>query len=157
MNLKRLAAIAACAALVTGAAGCGGDDDDGGDSTSTETLTKEEWITQADQICADGDAAIDEAVSDAGLGPDSSEEDLTAFYSDTVIPNIADQRDQIEALPVPEGEEDAIGDLTDALDQAVSDAEADPNIINSGNDVFADVNQQAQDYGLTSCGDGAGS
>ena len=38
--------------LVT--AGCGGDDDDDGDG---EALTKEEFIVQADQICAEGSTA----------------------------------------------------------------------------------------------------
>lgn len=54
---------------------------------------------------------------------------------------------------MPTGEEDAIGSLTDALEQAVSDAEADPESITDGSSTaFEDVNKQAQDYGLTSCG-----
>ena len=94
MNLRRMAALAACAAIAAGAAGCGGDDD-GGDTTATETLTKEEWIAQADAICKAGDDSIDEAAEAAGLDGSSSPDELESFYTDTVLPNIADQRDQI--------------------------------------------------------------
>lgn len=156
MNLRRAAAIVACAAIAAVAVGCGGDDGGGDTTSTTEALTKQEWITQADQICSDGDAAIQQAAEDAGLSNPTPEE-LKSFYTETVLPNIEDQRDQIEALPVPAGEEDAIGSITDALDQAISDAQADPDaLVNGSSDVFKDVNQQAQDYGLTSCGDGGG-
>lgn len=147
MNLKRLTAIAACAAIAAGAAGCGGDDGDG-ETTATATLTKEEWIQQADQICGTGDDTIQQAAQDAGLNNKSTPEELTQFYTDTVLPNIEDQRDQIEALPIPAGEEDSINAITDALDQAISDSQADPG----DSSTFEDVNQLAQDYGLTSCG-----
>lgn len=155
MNLRQVAVIAACAAVAAGAVGCGGGDDSS-DTTATETLTKQEWIEQADQICSAGDDAIQQAAQDAGLSNNSTPEELKSFYTETVLPNIEDQRDQIEALPVPAGEEDAIGGITDALDQAISDSQADPDALVNGEDLFKDVNQQAQDYGLTSCGDGAG-
>lgn len=149
MNLKRTAAFVACAVIAAGAAGCGGDDG-GGDTTATETLTKEEWIQQADQICSAGDADIQQAAQDAGLNNNSTPQELTDFYTDTVLPAVEDQRDQIEALPVPEGEEDSISAITDALDQAISDSQANPG----DSSTFKEVNQLAQDYGLTSCGDG---
>ena len=155
MKLKQVAVLAACAAVAAGAAGCGGDD--GGDTTATETLTKEEWIQQADQICSTGDNEIQQAAQDQNLSNKSTPEELETFYTDTVIPSIENQRDQIEALPVPEGEEDPINSITDALDQAIDDAKSDPTaLVNGDGSAFDDVNQQAQDYGLTSCGNGAG-
>ena len=170
MNLRRTAVAAACAAMAIGAAGCGGDDDStsGGDTTAVETtatdsdttatdtttadITKEEWIEQADAICKAGDDEIEAA--GAELDANSSEEDVQALITDVVVPNIADQADQISALPVPAGEEDSIGELTDALNQAVSDAEADPGALLTDDSTFEEVNTLAQDYGLTSCGNG---
>ncbi len=149
MNWRRAATIVACVAIAAAAAGCGGGDDSA-DTTVTEALTKEEWIQQADQICSEGDAEIQQAAEDAGLNNNSTPEEFTDFFTNTVLPNVEDQRDQIEALPVPEGEEDSISEITDALDQAITDAQADPGASNA----FNDVNQLAQDYGLTSCGDG---
>ncbi|MFN8150852.1 MAG: hypothetical protein U0R24_06960 [Solirubrobacterales bacterium] len=71
MKFKQMAALAACAAIVAGAVGCGGDDD-GGDTTATETLTKEEWIKQADAICSAGDGDVQQAAEDAGLSNKST-------------------------------------------------------------------------------------
>ncbi len=156
LNLRTIAVIGACVALVAAAAGCGGDDG-GGETTATETLTKQQWIDQANEICSNGDAAIQQAVKDADLGNNPTPQEVSSFYTETVLPNIEDQRDQIEALPVPAGEEDSVGSITDALDQAISDAQADPDAVVSGTgDPFSDVNQKAQAYGLTSCGNGAG-
>ncbi len=157
MNLRRTAALAACVAIAAGAAGCGGDDDSSGDTTATETITKEEWIAQADAICKAGDDAIDQATEDAGLSSKSSQEELEGFVTDTLIPNVSDQRDQIEALPVPAGEEDAIGNITDELDQAIEEVQSDPGAVADGSSTaFEQVNQDAQDYGLTDCGNGSG-
>lgn len=156
MKLRRAIALAACAALVIGAAGCGGDDD-GGDTTAVETQTKDEWVKQADQICAAADTEIQQAAEDAGLSSDSSPEELESFYTETVLPSIEEQRDQIEALPAPEGEEDAAAEMIDALDQAIEDAKADPGALVQGDgSAFDDVNQKASDLGLTDCGDGSG-
>lgn len=155
MNLKRAIAVAACAALALGVAACGGDD--GGETTAVETQTKEEWVKQADEICAAGDAEIQQAAQDAGLSGSSTPEELSEFYTDTVLPNIESQRDQIEALPAPEGSEDDASAMIDALDQAIEDAKADPDALVQGDgSAFDDVNQQAQELGLTDCGNGSG-
>lgn len=146
----RAGLIAIAAAVALGVAGCGGDDDES-TTTAAEALTKEEFITQADQICADGDAAIEEAGAELGQG--SSEEDVAAFVEETVIPNIQDQRDQIAALGIPEGDEGETEELIAELDSAIAEAEADPSVLLGSGDPFAEVNQMAQEYGLSACGD----
>lgn len=141
-------------ALVVGialvAAGCGDDDDES--TTTAEAITQEEFIAQADQICAEGDAAIEEA--GAGLDETSSEEEVTAFLEETVLPNIRTQLEGIQALGVPEGDTGEVEELTTTLEDALAEAEADPSILVSDSDPFAEVNQMARDYGLTACGDG---
>lgn len=150
MKLRTLAILAGLATLVL-VAGCGGDDSSSS-TTAAAPLTKDEFISQADQICADGDAAIQDAQPDFGSnGP--SQDDLNAFVTDTLVPNLQDQHDQIAALGVPEGDEDTISSVLDALQSAIDSLESDPSSITS-TDAFTDVNQQAQDYGLTKCGGG---
>ena len=62
MRRRAIGVLAASAAIALGAAGCGGDDEDGSSSESAAApLSKEEFIAQADQICTDGNTAIDEA------------------------------------------------------------------------------------------------
>lgn len=156
MNPRRAIALAACAALAAGAAGCGGGDTSG-DTTAAATMSQDDWVTQADQICAAGDAEIQQAAQDAGLSSKSTPQEIETFYTDTVLPNIESQRDQIEALPAPEGEEDAASSMLDALNQAIEDAKSDPGALVQGDgSAFNDVNQQAQDLGLSDCGNGSG-
>jgi hypothetical protein len=160
MNLGRAAVLAACAAIAAGAVGCGGDDDStSGDETTaaTETvvttadITKEEWIQQADQICADADADIGEQAQEAGIdGNDEAE--LQDFIVDVVIPSNRDQEQQIRALGAPEGEEEAVTEILDALDAAVDQAEEDPESVTADSGEFDEVTELAQDYGLVVCG-----
>ena len=151
MQIRTLAILAALAALVV-VAGCGG----GSDSSTTSAaapLTMDEFISQADQICSDGDAAISAAQPDFGpSGP--SADDLNAFVTDTLVPNLQDQHDQIAALGVPAGDEETISALLDKLQTAIDAVQSDPSSIATSQTTFDDVNQAASDYGLKKCGGG---
>lgn len=142
-------------ALVVGLAlvttGCGDDDES---TTTTETLTKEEFITEADAICAEGDAEIETAATEAGLGPDSSKVEVTAFLEETVLPNIRTQLEGIQALGTPEGDSGETEELIAALESALVESEADPAILTSQADPFTEVNQLSGEYGLSDCGGG---
>ncbi len=149
MKFRNLAILAAVAALFV-VAGCGGGDD----STSTSAaapLTKDEFISQADQICADGDAAVTANQPDFGPSGPSADE-LNAFVTDTLVPNLQDQHDQIAALGVPEGDDGSVSELLDQLQSAIDGLESDPSSITTSKAAFDDVNQAAKDYGLKKCG-----
>jgi hypothetical protein len=138
------------------AAGCGGDDDDGGgdDPTATETtettasLTKEEWITQADAICHESDTKI-EAGAPAGS---ATAAEVDAFVSDTLVPAVQTQLDDIRALGPPEGAEDEATAIIDEAQAALDQLSDDPTLIRNQQDPFADANADAQAFGLTVCG-----
>jgi hypothetical protein len=130
-------------------AGCGGDDDD--------ALTEAQFTEQGNKICEDGGKELD-AAGDAAFGSGApTADDAEAFFDDTAIPNIRGQLDDIEALDEPE-------DLSDDLDAFLEDARAKLDeiealdgdelleLVSSGEDPFADVNAQANDLGLTTCG-----
>lgn len=127
-------------------AGCGDDDDD------ATSLTKDGFIAEADAICAAGDEEINAAGEQLGQTPQGQE--LIDFAEDVVIPSIQTQHDEIAALPVPEGEEEEVDELLTALQQAIDDLEQDPAQIAEGNaaESFQEVNQLAEDFGLTNCG-----
>lgn len=164
-RLTKLFAVTAIGAALL-AAGCGGDDDETTSTTAStstttteaggETITKEQFITQADQICKSGDEAIDAASQ--GLDRSSSAEEIEQFITATVLPSIQAQYDGIAALPVPAGDEATIEELLGSLQSAIDEAEADPAALaaseSSADDPFAEVNQAARDYGLKDCGDG---
>lgn len=152
--MKRTAVLPALVlALSLALTGCGGDDDTNttSDPTTAAALTKTEFITQADAACKAGDAVVDAAAE--ALGESTAEADIIAFVTDTVIPNVQGQHDAIEALGAPEGDEDEITAILDALQSGIDDLAADPGAITTATESpFADANQLAGDYGLKECG-----
>ncbi|MGE0026454.1 MAG: hypothetical protein AB7O78_01325 [Thermoleophilia bacterium] len=132
-----------CAAVIAaigiaGAAGCGGDDD-------SAALSRDEFVTQANAICAAGNATIAAAVpKDGPPGP--------AFY-ETIVETTQGTVDGVAALvPPDEMKADVDAMIADAR-QALSDMRATPaaEFFASGEDPFASVNQQAGTLGLTDC------
>jgi hypothetical protein len=154
---SRLAVIGAGLVLAAGViAGCGGDD--------SSELTKDEFITQADQICADFNA---QATAD--------QEEFRALLNQGDFAAAADNFDQtaeandealseIEALQPPAEDQETIDrwieigeeqlDLADEFSVALRNEDA--QAINAlGADVERltnESNQIADDYGMVDCG-----
>jgi hypothetical protein len=146
--------IGACAAatvIAIGAAGCGGGDDSSS-TTTAASITKAEFVTQANEICAEGSKTIDAAANETFTGGQPSQEDIVAFWGDTLIPSVTDQIAQIKALGIPAGDEDQVNALFAEVDSAISEAQQE---VDSGDvtnqDPFADANKLAGEYGLKEC------
>ena len=150
-----LTGLAATGALALG--GCGGGDDTTstattGPETSTTApapaLTKEQFIAQADAICAAGDETINAAVQALGNGQ-PSHADLQQF-AQIAVPALQEQVDAIRALPPPSGDEEQITAMLDAVQDGVDKIKSDPSAIEA--DPLKQADQLAQDYGLQQCG-----
>ena len=142
-------------ALVAGlaAASCGGDGGGGGG----EALTKEEWIAQADAICAGANAQIDALGEPAGL------EDVADFSAKAEEISRA-QLEKLRALTPPEGDAAAVGEMLGLVEQVIDEAaklgdaakEGDVGKINEIVAAIDPINERAdqlaQDYGLQECG-----
>lgn len=153
--MKTKLSLIAAAALATGliAAGCGGDDDESSDSgTEATTLTKAEFITEADAICAQGNQEIDQAFQT--LSKDPSQAQFDEVVTVTVIPSIQGQIDDIRALGAPEGDEDQISAALDSAQEATDKVEEDPSILNDpqGEDPYTEAEKLLREYGITKCG-----
>lgn len=140
---KRMLALAAAGLIAVSFAACG---DSGDDSSSSETtaaaISEDDFVTQANEICATGNQELD-----SSEGPQGG--DLESFVTDTFVPNIQGQIDAISALGAPEGQEDEVSQFLDDAQSALDAISDDPSSL--GQDSFADVNQQAADLGLTEC------
>jgi Flp pilus assembly protein TadD len=149
----RIALIAAllCAGLALVIAGCGGDDE----SSSSTSMTKDEFIAQADAICQAGKDALDAAGQQLGQNP--TDEQLRQAITDTVIPTLEGEFDDIEALTPPAGDEDEVAAIIAAGRSGIDEAKDNPDrLFAAGQDSpFADANRLAQDYGLKVCGSGS--
>jgi hypothetical protein len=146
------------------AAGCGGDDDDddGGDTAATTgttgaggPLTKEVFIDLADGVCAQGDKRIDQEADQVFGQGRPSKQQQEEFVTDTVLPEIQIQIDQIRRLTPPEGDEEEVTAILDAAQSAIDEGEQDPSLLvqgGGGADPFAEANRLAREYGLKECG-----
>ena len=128
-------------------AGCG-DDTRGDAETKAEPLTKAEFTTKANKICANGTAELQAAAEKLGQNP--SKEEALSFVSDSLVPNIPAQHDDLAKLRPPEGDEAKVEDLLASLQQAIDSLEDDPKSMLAGQP-FAKANDLAESYGLEKC------
>jgi hypothetical protein len=150
MKRNPLLLLGSVLAIALIAAGCGGDDDnDGG-----EALTKQEFLAQGNAICTAGDKEIETAFQTAIGNTKPTQEQLNAVVTDSLVPSIQGQIDDIRDLPAPEGDEDHVGQILDESELALQDVKENPSLATQGGgqDPFAAVNEQLNEYGLTACG-----
>jgi len=146
----------ACAAVVavvgiSGVAGCGGDDGD------DAALSRDEFVTQANAICATGNAAI-EAGFTAGGPPGPPSGAAAERLYETVVTETQRSIDGVAALEPPEDMRDDVDALIAAAESAMSEVRATPaaEFFASTDDPFAEVNGLANELGLTDCGTSEG-
>lgn len=123
---------------------CGGDDE-----PEAEPLSKSEFTTQANEICSDGNAELETAAAELGDAP--SQEEIEGFATDTMLPNLQEQHDDLADLGAPEGDEDEISALLDSLQEGIDAIEDDPSLVTSSDDPLAEASELAGEYGLTEC------
>jgi len=148
--LKKIGSLSLLAvlALALVAAGCGSSSSD----STSDALTKADFIKQADAICTKGNKDITAAAAKLGNSP--SEPQIEEFASSTIVPGIQDELDQIRELTPPAGDESKVNDFLDAADEATNKVKDDPSLINASANPFADANKKAVAYGLKVCGQG---
>jgi len=159
IRTTRIASIGVGAALLAAAfAGCGGSDGDSG------ALSKEDFIAQADQICADSIAESktneDDFVAAIGANDIETAADIIAANGDLISEGV----DQVEALEAPEEDQETIdefisisreqADLLAELADAVraDDGAAVEEISAEGETIQAESDALADEYGMVDCG-----
>lgn len=127
----------------------------GSSSDSTTALTKAEFLKQGNAICRKGNKEIGEAAEKEfpRSGGKPSEAKLEQFASQTIVPNIESQVEQISELPAPEGDEEQVDAIVKSAESSVERAAEDPSAMvkQKGEDPFAKTDELAKAYGLTVC------
>lgn len=146
----RAVMVAAAVVVVAGLliVGCGGDDDSG-----EETISKQEWIDRAGQICTEGDAEIN-AQADEFFGEQGEPAggELSEFVTVVIIPGTEDQINQIDDLPAPEGDEEEIDEIVVTARAGIEEIKEDPELLGSEESSLAEATTMIQDYGVEECG-----
>jgi hypothetical protein len=122
-----------------------------------EELSEEEFLEQANEICAEGEDELVAAFENAFGGDEEPSPEEVGDFADVFEENISGQLDALNDLEGP-------GDLEDELDPILDDAREvleefvptlrdDPESAFVSEDPFADVNSRLQELGLTECAD----
>jgi hypothetical protein len=155
LSKRLIAMLAGVVAIAVIAAGCGSSDD----NSSTSSLTKAEFIKQADAICKKGNDEIEEGFESFAKEnniPKNKEptDDQSKELVETVfVPSISSQSEELRELGAPSGDEDEISAMLDSLDEGIEEAEEEPEaLFNSKSDPFGPANKKAAQYGLKVCG-----
>jgi hypothetical protein len=147
----RVVGLAALAAAVAVAAGCGaGEEGDG-------RLTKEEFIAAADAICKEANAKLD------ALGTPTTLEQIAKFAGDAITIQEEALAD-LKALKPPAADEATINEAYALLDQQLElgrqieaaakegDQAKIQELVGEVQPIDSQADQIAQDYGLKECG-----
>lgn len=133
-------------------AGCGG-----GDDTATASLTKAEFVKQANAICTKNQREMEEQFElfssklkdRAGASPNV----VKAFkeeVANVAIPGLEKQIEELRALPVPSGEEENVELILERQEETLEKVKEEPEFRTSGGP-YEELNKPASDYGLTEC------
>lgn len=143
--------MALAAMLIVGlaVAGCGGSSDSSSSTTSAATLSKAQFLSQANAICAKGNKELNAA--GAKLGKNSSQADFTRYVTGTAIPGIQSQIDGITALGAPSGDQATVTSMLNLAQQDLDKIKANPDLLAGNVDQFANFAKVAHPYGLTAC------
>lgn len=143
-SIRLTVSLAAVAALaISTIAGCAADS--GGE------LTREEFVEQANAVCASGNAEIGAAIPSDGEWPPSGETEEAMFQ--TIVQSIHRQIDEITALDGPDDIETEVDAVVADARLIVADMETQgmDTFFASDEDPFAAVNARFSALGITEC------
>ncbi len=161
MSKRLTVLLAGVLALAIAAAGCGSSDDgtDTDTASADVTITKEQLIAQGDVICKQGDEEIEDGFesyaeeNDIPKNKEPNDEQGVEIVETVIVPNIKTQSELIRGLGIPEGDDEEIEAMLDSLDEAVDEAEENPeSLFDDKTDPFGDANGKAEEYGFKVCG-----
>jgi hypothetical protein len=134
--------------------GCGGDDS----SSSTTSISKEEFIAKADGVCKQGtkrlEAGLVRFLTNGKEVQKPSQADNEKFIIAVLTPSLRREIKEIRALGVPDGDEEKVEAMIAALEEGLETAEGDPEAVAAGSTdiVFGIASRLAGEYGLETCG-----
>ncbi len=161
---KRIAVLAlAILALAALAAGCGDDDDSGtggGSDTSvaTSSLSKNEFVKQANEICKgereDLTTKIADYQQENPIGDKSPEVAQAEGVQAVILPVLEQEIAQIRDLGAPEGDEDQVEEILvaqqDGIDKVAQMEKIEP-VEDAWERHFDPANKLMVEYGLGDC------
>jgi ABC-type phosphate/phosphonate transport system substrate-binding protein len=140
-------------------AGCGGGSDDS--SSSANSPSKKEFTVKADAICQKASERMQAQLFKVlrkdkvnGKLKKPSLADNKKFIVAVLIPSLKQEISELKALGAPEGDEERVDAIVEALEEGLETAEGNPEAVAAGSSdmVFGIASRLAGEYGLQVCG-----
>ena len=137
--------------------GCGADDEAVTEPVEPPTISKPEFLAEADRICRSGDSQIeaigDDLYSDVERGERPSPGEVRRFATAVIVPRIESEITAIRALGAPEGDEREVDAILRATEDGVREIKRDPEGIVDGPPAgLRRAGDLASRYGSKECG-----
>jgi hypothetical protein len=153
--------LAGVVAIAVIAAGCGSSSSSSTSSSeaSGSSLSKAEFIKEADTACEEGSESINTEAEEFAKKNNINIKKPTTPQQEEVIsevigPAIREQAKAIHALGAPSGEEAKVKAIVEAIEAAAKKTEKNPSFLIEGKSggPLVEAKQLAQEYGLKVCG-----
>ncbi|HUC07461.1 MAG TPA: hypothetical protein VMR96_05170 [Solirubrobacterales bacterium] len=151
MGRGSIALVVAAVAAALLIAGCGDD------SSSADSISKEEFIVKADAVCKKGtermQAAIAKVLKDQLNITKVSKDDQEEIVTKVMVPSVSREVKELRALGIPDGDDERVDAMITALEEGVETAERDPEVVTKSSDaIFGIASRIGGEYGLAVCG-----
>ena len=128
---------------------------------TTNDLTKEEYLTQADQTCKtildDSSAEAQEFLNEALFGESfgATEEEFAELGTEVFVPAYEQVATELRELGAPAGDEAAVAEVIAGFDALVAELRESPEIVNADDGIDPEASgpltEAAQAYGYENC------
>lgn len=132
-------------ALIAAASGCGSD------SSADSSISKKQFVKRANTLCVDTEfEQLGKAQKYSSEHPEAEEADL---IQPALVPTLKKELKDLEALGTPDGDEEELEAIYEALQKGIEGAESDPaSVVKPQSNPFNEVNKLATAYGIGDCG-----
>ncbi len=145
----------ACSVALLGA-GCGGGG--GGDSAEVteSSMSKSEYVAQANQVCEKGSQSLETDfavfVKEAEGKKSQAKAEYVKLVETVIAPNVEAETEELRELGAPEGDLAKVKEILKAREESIAIAEEDPEaVIHNSEKVFGKASKVAGEYGLKAC------
>lgn len=131
------------------AVGCGGSDE-------TSSLTKAQFVKQGNSICEDARrrqlSGVKKFLGERPPNFKSTEASQRELVAEAGFPPIGAATEELSELEAPTGDESEVAAIVEGLEDALATTESElDQLTKESASPFTEVNELADEYGLTSC------
>jgi hypothetical protein len=132
-------------------AGSEGEEGESGEEGAS-SISKAAFVKQANQICAEAKQRIGGEVNAAFRGQNNEVEgNAEAITSQILIPGLEAELSELQALGLPNGDEEEVETMLAAIQEIIDEGKADSKTITAQPEPYVGAEKPADKYGISAC------